>query len=322
LLALNDVGGDPSRFGLSVERFHEGNRRRAERFREGLLTTMTHDAKRSADVRARIGALAGLASEWAERVERWMALSEGLVSSAGSPDDIERYFIFQTLAGVWPIETERLDAYLEKALREAKRNTNWVEQNTDWEEAVKHFAWALLGHEGFMAEFQPFVRGLAVSGARSALGQLVLKLTAPGVPDIYQGDELEFRALVDPDNRRPVDWDMRQAQLKRLMGGGHLGRDGRKLWVISRLLGLRARRPEPFSGRYEPLEAGSDACAFLRGDDVLSLVAVRSAEAAVLSGAPGGRWRDVLTGQEMSFAERAPVGRLVGELGLAVFERI
>jgi (1->4)-alpha-D-glucan 1-alpha-D-glucosylmutase len=322
LLALNDVGGDPSRFGISVQRFHEGNRRRAERFPEGLLTTMTHDAKRSADVRARIGALAGVAQEWTSRVERWMELSERWRNPAGAPDDIERYFIFQTLAGVWPIEPERLDAYLEKALREAKRNTNWVEPDTEWESAVRGFARRLLEDRGFMDDFEPFARQLAARGRAAALGQVALKLTSPGIPDIYQGDELEFRALVDPDNRRPVDWDLRQAQLRRLMGGGQVGEDSRKLWLISRLLGLRARRPKPFSGRYEPLDAGPDACAFLRGDEVVSVVQIRPGAEAVLSGGPGGRWREVLSGREGPLDGRIPVQRLVGELDVAVFERL
>jgi (1->4)-alpha-D-glucan 1-alpha-D-glucosylmutase len=321
LLALNDVGGDPSRFGISVDQFHQGNLKRAERFPEGLLTTMTHDAKRSADVRARIGALAGVAGEWTERVERWMELSEGLRSEQGAPDDTERYFIFQTLAGAWPIESERVDAYLEKALRETKRTTNWVEQNTEWEDAVKRFTRQLVGDETFLADFEPFVERLTGLGRRAALGQVALKLTSPGIPDIYQGDELEFRALVDPDNRRPVDWDLRQAQLGRLMGGGQLGADGYKLWLISRLLGLRARRPEPFSGSYEPLDAGPGTCAFLRGDDVLTVVQVRD-EDGELSDGPGGRWRDVLSGQERSFAGRTAVTQAVGKLGVAVFERL
>jgi (1->4)-alpha-D-glucan 1-alpha-D-glucosylmutase len=323
LLALNDVGGDPSRFGISVQRFHEGNLKRAERFPEALLTTMTHDAKRSADVRARIGALAGLAGEWTERVERWMEMSISLRSPEGAPDDVERYFIFQTLAGVWPIESERLEAYLEKAMREAKRHTDWVEVDPDWEDAVKRFARRLVEDSRFMEDFQPFVARVASSGRRAALGQVALKLTLPGVPDIYQGDELEFRALVDPDNRRPVDWDLRQAQLKRLMGGGHLGSDSVKLWVISRLLALRARRPEPFSGAYEPLDCGADACAFVRGGEVVTVVQVRPASGeAVLAGAPGGRWRELLSGQEQSLDGQVPVERLVGELGVAVFERV
>ncbi len=309
LLALNEVGGDPSRFGLGVEEFHSGNAERQVRFPEGLLTTMTHDAKRSADVRARVGALAGMAEEWADRVERWMALSDELCGSQGGPDDAERYFIFQTLAGIWPIEAERLDAYLEKALREAKRNTNWTCPNADWEEAVKRFTRQLVADRRFMDDFEPFAQRVTARGRRSALGQTVLKLSSPGVPDIYQGDELEFRALVDPDNRRAVDWSLRRALLARLLGGGQLP-DEPKLTVTARLLGLRARRPDPFArGRYEPLDAGPDTCAFLRGDDVLVAVRLRpGAEPPSLAGTgrPGGEWRELLG---------------YSQLGVAVWER-
>jgi len=325
LLALNDVGGDPSRFGLAVEDFHAGNLIRGLRFPEALLTTMTHDAKRSADVRARIGALSMVASEWAAAVEEWMAVSDRLRSFIGgsaAPDDVERYFIFQTLIGAWPIDPARLEEYLEKALREAKRNTSWVEQDHDWEQAVTRFASALVADEGFMSSFEPFTARVAALGRRAALGYVVLKLTSPGVPDIYQGDELEFRALVDPDNRRPVDWDMREAQLRRLMGGGHLGEEGHKLWVISRLLGLRARRPEPFAGAYEPVDAGEDACAFVRGGDVLSVVALRGEGDDPVEGLPGGRWSDVLSGHQRSFDRRTAVRDLVGPHGFAVYERL
>jgi len=322
LLALNDVGGDPSRFGLSVPEFHAGCLERARRFPSALLTTMTHDAKRSADVRARIGALAAVAEEWRGQVERWLQLTEPL-RSGGAPDDVERYFLFQTLVGAWPIERERIEEYMVKALREAKRNTNWVEQNHDWERAVVRFAGALYSEGAFLREFEPFAARVAAEGERAALGQLVLKLTAPGVPDIYQGDELDYRALVDPDNRRPVDWEWRQALLRRLMGGSPPTAQTRKLFVILRLLGLRARRPEAFSaGGYEPLEAGDGACAFLRGQDVLVVVGVRSAAPEGRLACPGGRWRDVLRGEERSFASSEPLAGVLDERGIAVYERL
>ncbi len=159
-------------------------------------------------------------------------------------------------------------------------------------------------------------------GERASLGQLVLKLTAPGIPDMYEGDELAFRALVDPDNRRPVDFDWRQAMLRRLMGGAPPVAETRKLFVTLRLLGLRARRPEPFAGSYEPVEAGPSACAFLRGGDVLTVVAVRAGAIPGTIDAPGGQWRDVLRGEEHSFDSRTQVQDVVGELGIAVFERL
>jgi (1->4)-alpha-D-glucan 1-alpha-D-glucosylmutase len=322
LLALNDVGGDPSRFGIDVGRFHAGCLERARRFPLNLLTTMTHDAKRSADVRARIASLSAMADDWRRQVERWFELTEPL-RSGGAPDDSERYFIFQTLVGAWPIESERLEAYMEKALREAKRNTNWVEQNHDWEQAVKRFCAGLYEHQAFRREFEPFAARVAELGERAALGQLVLKLTAPGVPDIYQGDELPYRALVDPDNRRPVDWDWRQAMLRRLMGGTPVVEENRKLFLILRLLGLRARRPEAFlGGGYEPLEAGPEACAFLRGDGVLLAVALRAGAAEGRLAGPGGRWRDVLRGEERSFASAEPLAGVLGDAGVAVYERL
>ena len=227
LLALNDVGGDPGRWGISVEEFHRGNLERARRFPENLLVTQTHDTKRSGDARARIGALSTMAEGWATCVRRWYELTDELVADGEggrAPDAQERYLVFQTLVGVWPISPERLEGYVEKALREAKRNTNWVDQNHDWEQRVKRFAVALLEHAPFVESFEPFLAEVAALGERSALGQLLLKLTVPGVPDVYQGDELIDLSLVDPDNRRPVDWDARRAARTRR------SRRGRTSW--------------------------------------------------------------------------------------------
>jgi (1->4)-alpha-D-glucan 1-alpha-D-glucosylmutase len=321
LLALNDVGGDPSRFGIDVERFHAGCLERTERFPLNLLTTMTHDAKRSADVRARIGALASVPDEWRGQVERWLETTESL-REEGAPDDVERYFLFQTLVGAWPIERERIEQYMVKALREAKRNTNWVDQNKQWEEAVVRFCRRLYEDGAFLREFEPFATRLAAEGERTALCQLVLKLTAPGIPDIYQGDELAYRALVDPDNRRPVDWEWRQAMLRRLMGGAPPTRETRKLFLILRLLGLRARRPEPFAGDYEPLEAGAETCAFLRGGALMVIVGVRSGTPGGTLALPSGRWHDVLSGEQRSFNAREPLARVVDKRGFAVYERV
>ena len=207
---------------------------------------MTHDTKRSADVRARITALTWLENDWPSAVRGWMSITEELRSADGAPDDLERYFLFQTLAGAWPIERERVAGYMEKALREAKRNTNWVEQNERWERGVRSFVEALYDHGPFLRDFEPFAERVARLGDRIALGMLALKLTSPGVPDLYQGDELPLRALVDPDNRRPVDWDWYQAMLRRVMGGSPPDRDTRKLWLCAQLLGLRIRRAGAF----------------------------------------------------------------------------
>jgi (1->4)-alpha-D-glucan 1-alpha-D-glucosylmutase len=305
LLALNDVGGDPGRFGIGVGHFHAANAERAARFPANLLATQTHDTKRSGDVRARLGALSGMADEWEEHVRRWLSLTEGLEG----PDAVERYLVFQTLVGAWPIEPDRLWGYLEKALREAKRRTNWVEPDAAHEAAVERFARGLYSHEAFLADFEPFATEVARAGERAALGQLLLKLTVPGVPDIYQGDELLALSLVDPDNRRPVDWERRREALDALLDGAAPEDDTVKLWLIHRTLDLRARRPEAFAGDYVPLEAGPDAVAFVRGSDVLAAVVLRGDHRSTQLAMPGGQWRDVLAGRGHRH-------------GLALFERV
>jgi (1->4)-alpha-D-glucan 1-alpha-D-glucosylmutase len=307
LLSLNDVGGDPSRFGIDVERFHEANIERAERFPLNLLTTQTHDAKRSADVRARIGVLSSMAEEWAEHVGRWMGINDPL-RGEGPPDRVEEYFLYQTLVGAWPIEADRIEAYMEKALREGKRTTDWVNRNEEWEAGVKRFARALYEHQRFLDDFEPFAARVAEAAERPALGQVALKLTVPGVPDIYQGDELPYRALVDPDNRRPVDWDRRRSLLAALRGGAAPDADTRKLWLIERLLDLRARRPEAFAGDYEPVEASGGTVAFVRGGEVAVAVAVRP-EGEVAVQPKGGRWEDVLRGAVPGITVLERVGR-------------
>jgi (1->4)-alpha-D-glucan 1-alpha-D-glucosylmutase len=293
LLALNEVGGDPSRFGVSVAGFHAANAERARRFPRNLLITQTHDTKRSGDVRARIGALSEIPAEWRAAVLRWRELTAGLrATGAGArgPDTNEEYLIYQTLVGAWPIEEDRLRAYLEKALREAKRNTTWVEQDHEYEGRVQDFAAALRTHEPFLAEFEPFAADVAERGRRSALGQTLLKLTVPGLPDVYQGDELEALSLVDPDNRRPVDW----AQRRRAIAEG----GPPKFELIRAALALRARRPECFDerGGYTPIDAGPDVCAFTRGGDVAVAVAVRGPLPGRGSLGLGDGWRDALDG--------------------------
>jgi (1->4)-alpha-D-glucan 1-alpha-D-glucosylmutase len=321
LLALCDVGGDPGRFGIPAEQFHDANAERARRFPEAMLTTMTHDTKRSSDVRARITALTWIADDWAEAVHWWLSVTDELRVD-GAPDDLERYFLFQTLAGTWPIEPERIEGYMEKALREAKRNTNWVDQNTEWESAVLSFCRALYSHEPFLESFKPFVARLAALGETVALRTIALKLTSPGVPDIYQGDEMPLRALVDPDNRRPIDWRWNEAMLARLEGGTSPGAtaETRKLWLTKRLLGLRLRRQDAFGpgSSYEPLRAGPDALAFVRGGDVVVAVATRATAPAGSLTVPAGTWQDVLRG---GTAGSWALTDLLDEHGMAVLKR-
>ena len=276
-VALNEVGGDPVRFSLSVARFHEANLARPP---GGLLATTTHDTKRSGDVRARLAAISEDPAEW-----------EAIVRARidGRPDPNEAYLILQTLVGAWPAAA-RLGLYLEKALREAKVHTSWIDQDQEWEAGAKSWAAGLLADE----ELAAYAERLAQRAERIVLGTTLLKLTAPGVPDIYQGDELPFLALVDPDNRRPVDWALR----RRLLGSAE---EPPKLRLIRETLALRARRPIAFAGAYEPLEAGEDVVAFVRGGEVLVAVAVRGDLRGFRS--PPGDWRDVHRDDRLLLAE-------------------
>jgi (1->4)-alpha-D-glucan 1-alpha-D-glucosylmutase len=301
LLALNEVGGDPGRFSLSVEGFHARCTERARRFPENLLITQTHDTKRSGDSRARIGALAGIAGEWREEVERWFELAAPLRTAVGgrtAPDPVEEYLVYQTLVGVWPASAERVEGYVRKALREAKRNTNWVEPDEEWEGAVLEFCRRLHEPGELHDAIVAFAERHAPRGERAAVGQLLLKLTTPGVPDVYQGDELWALSMVDPDNRRPVDWDLRRDALAALDSGAPVDRANVKMHLVRRALSLRARRPEPFVGPYRPLDADAPLCAFSRGDEeIVAVVAVHDDATGATFRLPAGatgEWRDVL----------------------------
>jgi (1->4)-alpha-D-glucan 1-alpha-D-glucosylmutase len=280
LAALNEVGGSPGRFGIGVDEFHRETERRAARFPHALLTTYTHDTKRSPDVRARIVALTWLPDEWAERVRAWRA-------ELGALDDPrEELLVLQTLVGALPISRDRLDSYLEKALREGKVTTNWLTPNVEHEARVQEYA----ARAAELIAPDPFLERVRELGRRIALGQLLLKLTAPGVPDVYQGDELEDLSLVDPDNRRPVDWDTRRAALARLRAGAGPTVETEKLFVLWKALELRAAHATAFAGAYEPVHLGAGVCAYTRGGEVLVAVATQpAAEVRVPDG-----WRDVL----------------------------
>jgi (1->4)-alpha-D-glucan 1-alpha-D-glucosylmutase len=297
LTALNEVGGNPGRFSLPVDDFHRANLERAERFPRHLLTTQTHDTKRSGDVRARIAALASYPDEWERFVRRWIG---------GAPDANEGYLILQTLVGAWPIEPERLEAYAEKALREAKVHTNWAEPDTAWEARTKAWCRELVTAAG--DDVEALLQTIRPAAALGSLGSLVLRLTVPGVPDVYQGDELEALSLVDPDNRRPVDWERRRRLLAGLRSGARLTEETAKLHALVRALDLRRRRPDDFAGAYEPVDAGPDVCAFRRGEGVLVAVPLRPSTGCerIFSGSDPvtGVWHDLLPELPIGLYER------------------
>jgi (1->4)-alpha-D-glucan 1-alpha-D-glucosylmutase len=326
LLALNEVGGDPSRFGITVDTFHAGNMKRLP---DNLLVSSTHDTKRSGDVRARLVALTWMAEEWAGAVRSWFEVNEELRDAKlSAPTAAEELLIYQTLVGAWPIEADRLEEYLEKALREAKWSSNWIEPDEAHEAAVKRFAVGLLDHGPFRYGFDAVAARVSELGARVALAQTLLKLTVPGLPDVYQGDELWAFSLVDPDNRRPVDWAARREALDALRDGTPPTAETAKLHVVAAALDLRRRRPEAFAAGadYVPVPAGDEVIAFVRGDAVLVAVAVRDGATGAggweLPASAAGRWRDVLTGEEYDLPDGATLGGVLGPAGLALLERV
>ena len=280
LVSLNEVGGEPGRFGVSVSAFHHLNAERARHWPHAMLASSTHDTKRSEDVRARINVLSEIPNEWRGQVARWARANRSRrreVDGQEAPSRNDEYLIYQTLVGAWPLESpddeelaefrERVKAYMEKAIREAEVHTSWVNVNEEYEAVVADFVEALLTPSEtnlFLDEFVPFVRRIARIGALNSLSQTLIKLSAPGVPDIYQGNELWDFSLVDPDNRRPVDYGLRRKLLAELDDIGadaarllDAWQDGRpKLHLTRRALKLRKKSPDLFEkGEYIPLEA-------------------------------------------------------------------
>jgi len=353
LISLNDVGGDPGRDDFDGLRdFHEHNRRRHEHWPDTLNATSTHDTKRSEDVRARIDVLSEIPDGWARQVRRWSKMNAHLRRD-GIPHPNEELLVYQTLIGMWPLEEEdlpavrdRLRRYLEKAAHEAKTYTSWIAPNAAYEEALLAFGDAVLNQQEFCEDFIRFQKRVAFHGAINAMSQTVLKATAPGVPDFYQGTELWDFSLVDPDNRRPVDYERRSAVLRRMKDA--YGKraldfetllrrwsDGRvKMFITWRLLELRARHAELFrAGTYEPLDAGPNLCAFMRGQSVLVAVP-RLVTSLVKPGAfplgevwdeqklaAGGRWRNAFTGDELN-GDALPLARVFERFPVAVLERL
>ncbi len=286
LAALNEVGGEPQQFGLTPPAFHDEQKFQREHWPATMLTTSTHDTKRSEDVRARMVAISEIPDLWRSAVMRWRIINrkwKSKVDDAEAPDANEEYLLYQTLLGTWPFAaTEaspdyiaRLQAYMAKALKEAKINTSWIQPNERWDSAVANFIARILApgaKNKFIAAFLPVTEEIARLGAINSLSQLILKLTAPGVPDIYQGNEIWDFSLVDPDNRRPVDYQERRQMLDSLgqiLPNELLSNwsDGRiKLFVTQRLLHFRREHPDLFlKGNYVPLATHGSHAESVRG---------------------------------------------------------
>ena len=321
LVSLNEVGGEPLRFGVGAAEFHHSAATRARLWPRTMTTLSTHDTKRAEDVRARIGVLSQVPSLWSEFVARWEI-------EAPSPDAATGRFLWQNIFGVWPVSGEvtdqlraRLHGYAEKAIREAAWHTSWNDPDAAFEDAVHRWLDTVL--DGKVAgQLTEFVAQLNSHAASDALGQKLLALTVPGIPDIYQGTELWDDSLVDPDNRRPVDYAARRAALKESQHP--------KIRIVTTALRLRRSHPDSFlHGEYLPVLASGQAndhvVAFRRGTDILVAVTrwtVRLAETGwgnTVLPLPDGSWTDTLTGATASGPTSA--AELFADLPVVLLER-
>lgn len=324
LVSLNDVGFDPRRFGLSIKTFHSKNQRRLADWPHAMVSTSTHDSKRSEDVRARINVLSEQPQKWRQHLARWSRATRSNIrihNKFRAPSRNDEYLLYQTLLGTWPLETldasglenyrARIESYMLKAIKEAKLHTSWINPDEEYESAMKHFVQALLtkpARNAFLADFIPFQADMVRFGLYNSLSQTLLKLTVPGVPDIYQGNETWSFQLVDPDNRRPVDYRQCQIALQAIIERANaldrLSEYGRelleriedghaKLYLTWRALQLRRKHPELFiEGDYTEMDAEGDRadhiCAFSRRWQNQEIIVVSSRWFAGLVGEPRG----------------------------------
>ncbi|MBU8542104.1 MULTISPECIES: malto-oligosyltrehalose synthase [Roseomonadaceae] len=340
LVAANEVGGHPDHPFVSLDIFHAANAERAAHWPQAMLATSTHDTKRGEDTRARLAVLATMPEEWTAAVRDWHAILRPEGEGAG-PDRNDAYLLYQLLLGIWdptdPALGPRLEAAMMKSLREAKRHSNWASPNAGYEGATMTLVRDALASRRFLEAFEPFQHRIARLGAEASLVQTALKLTVPGVPDIYQGAEMWDFSLVDPDNRRPVDHQARAAALEEVTtalaqgalpaeAGGRL-----KLALTAALLAERKARPGLYAhGDYQPVLArgpGEDAVvAFTRrhGAQAMFLVARRFPadldwQETILPSPGDGTWRNILTGRPLSLDSALKVADALDGMPVAVF---
>ncbi len=324
LVALNEVGGEPQHFGATPETLHRQNAARRNDFPHALLATSTHDTKRSEDVRARIAAISEIPELWRRSLVRWRALNHKRkqhIDGEFAPDPNEEYLLYQTLLGSWPFDgnadehyVARIQDYMTKAVKEAKINSSWIQPHEAWDSAVREFIARILDRSRrnrFLESFEPVARQIAELGAINSLSQTLVKLTAPGVPDTYQGNETWDLSLVDPDNRRPVDYEFRRQQLDAVKNHTSPGellehwRDGRlKVFLTQRVLEFRRANFALFAhGDYAPIEVNGEFAesifAFARRHENRTLIVIAPRLTARVGFPPiGDAWRDTALNYE------------------------
>ena len=330
-VALNEVGGDPGTFGAPLARFHERNARAAERWPRRMLALSTHDTKRSEDVRARLVLLSEIPDAWARVVSSWCA-KNAAKKTDGMPDGESEYLLYQTLVGAWPLPRDRALRYMEKAAREAKTKTSWTKPNAAYDAALAAFVERCFDDREFLDDVAAFASGLAAPGRAVSLAWTLWRCTCPGVPDVYQGTETWALDLVDPDNRRPVDYDARRALLETARRRTpeqllvHADDGGPKMRLLFEALQLRKRKADAFApgASYRPIDVHDGVVAYARGDGVVAVaprfgIAAQRGFGDATVALPRGMWRDVITDERHEGAPR--VDRLTARFPVALLER-
>jgi (1->4)-alpha-D-glucan 1-alpha-D-glucosylmutase len=340
LLSLNEVGGDPAQFGAIVEGFHAQNARAAAEWPVAMLAGTTHDTKRSDDTRARISVLSEMPAEWEAALHRWAYLNERFRQD-DAPDRNVEYFLYQTLVGAWPISLERVVSAMDKSIHEMKERTAWTRPDPGYDQAVRAFVESVVSNEPFVRDLETFLERLLPAARTASLATTLLRITSVGVPDIYQGSELWDERLVDPDNRRPVDFERRRALLataasttaEEALAETDSGLS--KLFLLRAGLAARHRHPEAFQGGgYTPLSAtGSRAghlVAFQRGNDIvaiaprlcLTLGSRPDDWADTALGLPSGNWCDAIAGSAWTGGRPLLARDLLTRFPVALLERV